>query len=96
LPPLEAMACGSVVIGFTGGGGLEHMIDGQSALVAPDGDSAALSDCLSRVLQEPELKESLRAQGLAKSAEFPLLRMEREVLAFARELSPDKIPPEEE
>ena len=96
LPPLEAMACGSVVIGFTGGGGLEHMIDGQSALVAPDGDSAALSDCLSRVLQEPELKESLRAQGLAKSAEFPLLRMEREVLAFARELSPDKILPWEE
>lgn len=89
LPPLEAMACGCVVIGFTGGGGLEHMIDGQSALVAPDGDSAALADCLTRVLEDSALKDGLRKQGLLKAAEFPLARMEREVLAFARGLSPD-------
>ncbi|HQF31505.1 MAG TPA: glycosyltransferase, partial [Hyphomicrobiales bacterium] len=27
LPPLEAMACGAAVVGFTGGGGREHMVD---------------------------------------------------------------------
>lgn len=87
LPPLEAMACGCVVIGFSGGGGLEHMIDNQSALVAPDGDSATLADCLTRVLEDSSLKEGLREKGLLKASEFPLARMEREVLAFAEELS---------
>jgi hypothetical protein len=90
LPPLEAMACGCVVIGFTGGGGLEHMIDSQSALVAPDGDSVALADCLTRVLQDKALKEGLREQGLLKASEFPLARMEREVLGFAEGLSSGK------
>ncbi len=46
LPPLEAMACGCAVIGFTGGGGLDHMIDGKTALVAEDGNVSELAACL--------------------------------------------------
>jgi len=83
LPPLEAMACGCAVVGFTGGGGLEHMLDGETALVAPDGDARALADGLTRLLTDDALKEQLRAGGLRKAAEYPLARMERELLAWA-------------
>lgn len=83
LPPLEAMACGCAVVGFTGGGGLEHMIDGETALVAPDGDARALAEGLTRLLTDAALKERLRAGGLRKAAGYPLARMERELLAWA-------------
>ena len=84
LPPLEAMACGCAVVGFSGGGGLEHMIDGQTALVAEDGNVEQLSRCLHRVLADDDLKESLRHEGLAKAREFSLEHMEKQLLEFAR------------
>lgn len=87
LPPLEAMACGCAVIGFTGGGGLEHMIDNETALVAPDGDIQALSDCLHKVLTDPELKETLRKNGMEKAKEFSLAHMEEQLIAFGRHYS---------
>lgn len=83
LPPLEAMACGCAVIGFTGGGGLEHMIDGKSALIAPDGDAPALSHCLKQILNNKGLKEKIRAGGFNKAQEFSLQRMETDLLTFA-------------
>ncbi len=83
LPPLEAMACGCAVIGFTGGGGTEHMIDGRTALIAPDGDTEMLAHCLKRVLTDDTLKEKIRTGGLNKAREFSIERMERELLAFA-------------
>jgi len=44
LPPLEAMACGCLVVGFSGRGGREFMRHRRNSLVADDGDvlSAAL------------------------------------------------------
>lgn len=83
LPPLEAMACGCAVVGFTGGGGATHMQDGRTALIVPDGDAAALSQALERVLTNDRLKEQLQRGGLAKSQEFPIARMEGELITFA-------------
>lgn len=83
LPPLEAMACGCAVVGFTGGGGLEHMIDEETCLVAPDGDSRALADGLTRMLNDRDLKERLRTNGGRKAHEYPLARMENELLTWA-------------
>jgi glycosyltransferase involved in cell wall biosynthesis len=84
LPPLEAMACGCAVIGFSGGGGGEHMKHGETALVVPDGDVAALSGALRQVLEDPALKERLRQKGMAKAGEFGIGRMQRELVDFAR------------
>jgi hypothetical protein len=92
LPPLEAMACGCAVIGFTGGGGLEHMKDGDTALVAPDGDVPALSRALRRVLEDGALREKLRCGGMAKAGEFGIERMRRELVAFARGVSDEPLP----
>lgn len=90
LPPLEAMACGCAVIGFTGGGGLEHMIDGKTALVAEDGNVEELSHCLQQVLTDKELKEKLRKNGLKKAQEFSLESMEKQLLKFAYSITATK------
>lgn len=68
LPVLEAMACGAPVVTTTGSA-TEEVADGAALLVAP-GDSAALADALTRVLDEPELAARLRAAGPARAAEF--------------------------
>jgi glycosyltransferase involved in cell wall biosynthesis len=91
LPPLEAMASGSAVIGFTGGGGLEHMVDGETALVVPDGASNALSDALSCILTDMELKEKIRKGGLEKAASFSMKRMEDELMDFVENCKNDAV-----
>lgn len=37
-PVIEAWLCGAGAVGYAGGGGLEFMLHGHNALVAPDGD----------------------------------------------------------
>ncbi len=86
LPPLEAMACGCAVVGFTGGGGLEHMIDDKTALVASDGNVEELAHCLERVLANQHLKERIRNGGIKKSQDFSLENMERQLLQYTESL----------
>lgn len=87
MPPLEAMASGCAVAGFTGRGADEFMIDGETALVAPDGNAAVLSRQLARLLTDPDLKERIRAAGLKKSQEYSLDRMEAELAVWAANLA---------
>lgn len=86
LPPLEAMACGCVVVGFSGGGGIEHMKHEKTALVVPDGNVEMLTTALMRVFQDNALKEGLRQKGLEKAQEFGIERMEKELIAFAEKM----------
>jgi glycosyltransferase involved in cell wall biosynthesis len=88
LPPLEAMASGCAVVGFTGGGGLEHMLDGKTALVAADGNVEELATCLKNVLTNSELKEQIRSAGVKKAQEFSLENMEKQLVKFAGYLQP--------
>ncbi|MBF0119510.1 MAG: glycosyltransferase family 4 protein [Desulfobacterales bacterium] len=83
LPPIEAMACGCSVIGFTGGGAKEFMIDKETALVSPDGNVKSFAQNLEIVLTDNEIKEKIRVAGINKSKEYSLKRMEHELLAFA-------------
>jgi glycosyltransferase involved in cell wall biosynthesis len=87
LPPLEAMACGCAVVGFTGGGAREFMLDGETALIAADGNAQELARCLERVLTDVELKEKLRSSGTARAQQYSLQRMEQELLGFAESFS---------
>ncbi|MBN1898523.1 MAG: glycosyltransferase family 4 protein [Spirochaetes bacterium] len=63
LPPLEAQACGCLVLGFTGGGGAENMIHKKTSLVSPDGNVRDVIRNLQKILKDKELKESLRENG---------------------------------
>ncbi len=72
LPPLEAMNCGCAVVGFTGGGAKEYMIDGETALVAEDGDCQTAAAKLLELLNNKSLKESLRIKGVQKAKTYTL------------------------
>lgn len=72
LPPLEAMACGCVVVGFTGGGGNEFMHNNQTALIAEDGDVTGVVEKLKLLESNKALLESLRQRGLANAHNYSL------------------------
>jgi glycosyltransferase involved in cell wall biosynthesis len=56
---LEAMACGTPVVGFATGGIPDAVHDGATGLLAPTGDGAALAAQLRRVLAHEGLQRSL-------------------------------------
>lgn len=63
-PAAEAMASGCVVVGFTGGGGSDFMINSTTALTAEDGNETQLLEQLNRALHMSDKQK----QGLAKAA----------------------------
>ncbi|MDX2020324.1 MAG: glycosyltransferase [Deltaproteobacteria bacterium] len=85
LPPLEAMACGAVVVGFTGGGGNEYARPDNGVWV-PDEDPMALAAALARTLdqlqQNPTQLDPLRAQAVQMAQTFTLERQKRELLRY--------------
>jgi glycosyltransferase involved in cell wall biosynthesis len=68
LPLLEAMACGTPVIGSTASS-IPEVVQGAGLLVAPD-DVDQLSDSLDRVVQDRNLRADLSERGRARSASF--------------------------
>lgn len=63
---LEAMACGTPVVGFAAGGVGEAVVDGQTGLLAPTGDFGALAEALRRILEDPGLRRTLGCEGRAR------------------------------
>ena len=86
LPPLEAMHSGCAVVGFTGQAGSEFMVDGQTALTAPDGDCEKAAASLLRILEDVELKEKIRAGGKVKALEYTETKMAEEVVNYYKNL----------
>jgi hypothetical protein len=62
---VEALLMGKAVVYAAAGGTLEYMVDGQTGLAYPAGDSAALAERISRLVREPALRERLGAEGQA-------------------------------
>lgn len=87
LTPLEAMACGCVVGGFTGGGANLYMKDGETALVCDDGDIYGIYRILERIINEDNIKETLRLNSIKKVKEFSLEAMEKSILDVFQDLS---------
>lgn len=56
---LEAMASGMAVIGTGTGGSKEILVDGESALVYPPGDSEALANAILRLAEDERLRARL-------------------------------------
>jgi len=80
LTPLEAMACGCIVGGFTGGGGNLYMKNEETALICEDGDIYGVYRILERIIEEEELKEKLRLNSVKKAKEFSLDAMEKSIM----------------
>ena len=68
LPPLEAMASGAPVV--TSNVSSMPEVAGDAAVLVDPRDPEAIADGIRRVLTEPGLRDSLRARGLARAAEF--------------------------
>lgn len=91
LPPLEAMLCGCVVVGFTGGGAKEFMIHEQTALVAEDGNCAQVVRNLNRICEDGELKAKLRKSGHTLAKTYTTERTSKLLINFYKEKFPDLI-----
>lgn len=87
LPPLEAMACGAAVVGFTGGGAGEFMRDGETALVASDGDCEEAALKLKKLLRDPELKERIRRNGHEVAQTYDRKQTKEELFQFFKTLA---------
>lgn len=72
LPPLEAMACGTPVV-VSDRASLPEVVGEAGLLVAPDAPEA-LSEALGRVIDDSELRSSLRQRGLVRAGEFSWAR----------------------
>lgn len=68
LPLVEAMACGCPVIGADRTSIPE--VIGEAGLLFDPNDAEQLSECLSQLVQTPELREQLRQRGFERSAQF--------------------------
>jgi glycosyltransferase involved in cell wall biosynthesis len=78
----EAMACGRAVITSASGGAAELVDAGEDALTHTPGDVAELSQCIIRVVGDPELRRQLGIRARASACRrFDSERLAREVVA---------------
>jgi glycosyltransferase involved in cell wall biosynthesis len=66
MPPMEAMACGAALVTYDNGGCRDYAVDGETALVAPRRDVAALGAALVRMASDGALRTRLAAAGCAR------------------------------
>ena len=68
---LEAMACGTAVVGSRTGGIPEVVDEGETGLLVPPGDPEALAAALNAVLSDPDLAQAMGQAGRKRAvAEF--------------------------
>ena len=92
LGALEAMGCGTPVVG-TRVGGLQTLIkDGESGILVPAGDYQALAEAIAQVLGDPRLRMHL-AHGARERAEHYSWRMvaDRVEELYAKVLTSPKV-----
>ncbi|MGI6367596.1 MAG: glycosyltransferase family 4 protein [Anaerolineae bacterium] len=80
---IEAMACGTPVIG-SDSGEIPHVI-GEGGLVVPEGDASALSNALRRLQEDAALRRNLVERGRRRVLEhYTQARIADETIAFYR------------
>ena len=62
------MACGTPVIAYDAGGIREAVADGESGVLVPTGDSAALGEAMVRLLADDEVRARMALAGVERIA----------------------------
>ncbi|HYX43504.1 MAG TPA: glycosyltransferase family 4 protein [Acidimicrobiales bacterium] len=83
LPPAEAMACGCAVVSTDIGGVRDYALPGETALLAPVGDSAALADAVVSLCRDDALRVALADAGNRRIRTFT---WDRAVTSFEERL----------
>lgn len=87
LPPLEAMACGAIPVGYKGDGGREYM-DAANGFWAEEEDWRACVDALARAIDvvdaDPAAHRALLAAGRATVARYSPAAARAALIAFWR------------
>jgi glycosyltransferase involved in cell wall biosynthesis len=85
---LEAAAAGLAIIATPAGGTVEIVRDGETGLVVPSGDAAAVAAGIARLAESPELRRRLGAAARARaSSTFGMDRFAREFADLYLELA---------
>jgi D-inositol-3-phosphate glycosyltransferase len=83
ITPLEAMACGTPVVGADVGGIRFSVVDGVTGALVPPNDPDALAGCLARLYRNPErLREFGRESMRRANAHFTWPKVTRGVAGF--------------
>ena len=79
---LDAMACGRAVVATRAGGIPESVVDGETGLLVPVRDPAALASAVVRLLRDANLRRALGEAGRTRArARFSAARMVAETIA---------------
>lgn len=75
MTPIEAMACGTPVVGSSVGGIKYSVLDGRTGFLVPPNDAAALADRVHEICCSPRLAERLSVAAVNRA--YGLFRWER-------------------
>ncbi|WP_309397799.1 glycosyltransferase family 4 protein [Cerasicoccus maritimus] len=67
---LEAAACGLPVVAHDTGGVAEAVRNGESGFVIQPGDTAALTEAITKLIESPQLREEMANAGKTRAAEL--------------------------
>jgi len=68
--PLEAMAMGTMVVGYDGFGGRHYMRAGENCDVAPYPDIERVAEMLINAIRTPGRSEEIAARGVKTAAQY--------------------------
>jgi glycosyltransferase involved in cell wall biosynthesis len=86
---LDAMACGKPIVATSVGGIPEVVVDGETGLLVPPRDPAALAAAIARLLGDRQLRERMGAAGRARvETKFSAEHMVAKTLAVYKRVSP--------
>ena len=85
LPPLEALACGTPVVGSNASSIPE--VVGNAGVLRPPDDAEGMADALARLATNADFRAELSCRALAQAARFSWERTAQETLAAYRDAS---------
>ncbi|MEA3345620.1 MAG: glycosyltransferase family 1 protein [Chloroflexota bacterium] len=88
LPPLEAMACGTPVIG--GDRGSLPEVIGEGGIMVPPDDVSALAEAMSSLWEDEALRQDIGKKALCQARRFSWDRTARRTLEAYREVLADR------